>query len=173
MTRAGRPLSFLAQVSTADIQVLAGIPGLPADTLLAFFYEAGEQKGWGFDPDDRQFWTVIPVPVASAVAVDPPHGALAFPAYRMLLKTVTTIPDHGEPSLDGLDADCAAFQRMYADLDRDDAAPWHRMFGWPELVQNPMQMECQFASNGINVGDSKGYRHPRIPRATGIRGQRG
>lgn len=48
VTRGGKPLAFLAQVSTADIQVPAGIPGLPADTLLAFFYEAEEQDGWGF-----------------------------------------------------------------------------------------------------------------------------
>ena len=39
-TRAGRPLSFLAQVSTADIPVPSGVAVLPADTLLAFFYEA-------------------------------------------------------------------------------------------------------------------------------------
>jgi uncharacterized protein YwqG len=161
-TRAGRPLSFLAQVSAADIQVPAGIPGLPADTLLTFFYEAGEQQGWGFDPGDRQFSAVIPVAAADAVAVASPPGALAFPAYRMLPRTVTTIPDHGEPSLGELDADHAVFRRLYADLEHDDSPPRHRMFGWPDLVQNPMQLECQLASNGIRVGNGKGYRHPRV-----------
>ena len=160
-TRAGRPLSFLAQVSTADIPVPSGVAVLPADTLLAFFYEAGEQQGWGFDPGDRQFSAVIPVPAADTVAVASPPQALAFPAYRMLPRPVTTIPDHGEPSLDELGADYAVVRRLYADLDRDDKAPWHRMFGWPDLVQNPMQLECQLASNGIYVGDGKGYRHPR------------
>jgi uncharacterized protein YwqG len=160
-TRAGRPLSFLAQVSTADIQVPAGVPDLPAGTLLAFFYEAGEQQGWGFDPGDRQFSVVIAVPAAGAVAVASPPGALAFPAYRMLPRTVTTIPDHGEPSLDEMNADYAVFRQLHADLDRDDVAPWHRMFGWPDLVQNPMQLECQLAANGIYLGDGKGYRHPR------------
>ena|SRR5213083_1268393 len=58
-------------------------------------------------------------------------------------------------------ADYAVFRRLYADLDRDDEAPWHRMFGRPDLVQNPMQLECQLAANGINVGDGQGYRHPR------------
>lgn len=160
-TRAGRPLSFLCQVSTADIRVPAGVPGLPAGTLLAFFYEAGEQQGWGFDPGDRQFSAVIPVAAAGAAAVASPPGALAFPAYRMLPRTVTTIPDPSEPSLGPLNADYALFRRLHADLDRDDKGPWHRMFGWPELVQNPMQLECQLASNGIYVGDPKGYRHPR------------
>ena len=160
-TRAGRPLSFLAQVSTADIQVPSGVAVLPADTLLAFFYEAGKQQGWGFHPGDRQFSAVIAVPAADAVAAASPAGALAFPAYRMLRRPVTTIPDHGEPSLDELGADYDVFRRLYAGLDRDDKPPWHRMFGWPDLVQNPMQLECQLASNGIYLGDGKGYHHPR------------
>ena len=46
-------------------------------------------------------------------------------------------------------------------VDQGDPAPYHRMFGWPELVQNPMQMECQLASSVIWLGDGKGYRDPR------------
>jgi uncharacterized protein YwqG len=141
VTRAGQPLSFLAQVSTADIQVPAGNPDLPADTLLAFFYEAKEQRGWGFDPADQQFWKVIAVPKVSGVAAVPPPEALPFPAYRMLPRTVRTIPDYGEPALAGLDADYDDFERMPAELDQGDAAPRHRMFGWPDLVQNPVELE--------------------------------
>lgn len=157
----GKPLSFLALVNTADVQAPAEVPGLPADTLLGFFYEADEQQGWGFRPDDRQFSAVIPVPAASAVAVTAPPGALTFPAYRMLPRTVTTIPDQDEPPLEELDADFTAYQRLSEDLEPDDKAPWHRMFGWPELVQSPMQLECQLASSGLNVGGPEGYRDPR------------
>ena len=160
-TRAGKPLSFLAQVSTAEIHSPSGVPSLPANTLLAFFYEADEQQGWGFDPGDREFWAVIPVPAADTVAVTSPPEAVAFPAYRMLHQTVTTIPDQDEPLLGALSADYGVFRQLHDDLRRDDKAPWHRMFGWPELVQNPMQLECQLASNGIYVGDGKGSRHPR------------
>lgn len=35
------------------------------------------------------------------------------------------------------------------------------MFGWPDLVQNPMQLECQLTSSGIYTGNPAGYRHPR------------
>jgi len=160
-TGAGKPLSFLALVSTADVRAPAEVPGLPADTLLGFFYEADAQEGWGFDPGDRQFSAVIAVPAASAVAVTAPPGALTFPARRMLPRMVMTIPDQDEPALDQLDADFTAYQRLSEDLERDDKAPWHRMFGWPELVQNPMQLECQLASSGIYVGGPEGYRDPR------------
>jgi uncharacterized protein YwqG len=79
----------------------------------------------------------------------------------MVPRQVTTIPDQDEPALDGLEADYAVFRDLYAEIDRGDPAPYHRMFGWPELVQNPMQMECQLASSGIWLGDGKGYRDPR------------
>ena len=41
------------------------------------------------------------------------------------------------------------------------------MFGWPDLVQNPMQLECQLASSGIYVGGAAGWRDPRVPQLTG------
>jgi uncharacterized protein YwqG len=160
-TNTGKPLSFLALVRTADFQAPAEVPGLPTDTLLAFFYEADQQEGWGSHPEDRQFSAVIPVPAASAVPVTAPPGALTFPAYRVLPRTVTTIPDQDEPALDELDEDFTAYQRLSEDLAPDDKAPWHRMFGWPDLVQDAMQLECQLASSGLNVGGPEGYRDPR------------
>lgn len=149
-------------MSTADIAVPAGVPGLPGDTLLAFFYDADEQQGWGDDPGDRQFWTVIPVAVANATPVAAPPGTPTFPAYRMLTRTVTTIPDLDEPALSELDADYEDIERLDADLTDDDQAPWHRMLGWPDLVQNPMEPECRLAAKWISGGDSEGCRGPRV-----------
>jgi len=41
----------------------------------------------------------------------------------------------------------------------------HQILGYPTPVQNPdMEMECQLASNGVNVGSSEeGYKDPRVP----------
>jgi uncharacterized protein YwqG len=36
------------------------------------------------------------------------------------------------------------------------------MFGWPDLIQGPMQLECQLASNGVYVGNPWGYRDPQV-----------
>jgi hypothetical protein len=89
------------------------------------------------------------------VAVASPPEALAFPAYRTLPQTATTIPDRGEPLPGRLDPDYAVFRRLHADLDRDDEAPRHPMSGWPDPAQNP-QLECELTANGIdsraNVG---------------------
>jgi len=51
VTGDGTPLSFIGQVSTGDISAPDGCPPLPADSLLAFFYEATGQEAWGNDPD--------------------------------------------------------------------------------------------------------------------------
>jgi hypothetical protein len=40
--------------------------------------------------------------------------------------------------------------------------PRHQLLGWPTLIQNPMELECQLASNGIYVGNSEGYRNARV-----------
>jgi uncharacterized protein YwqG len=40
--------------------------------------------------------------------------------------------------------------------------PRHQLLGWPTLIQNPMELECQLAANGIYVGNSEGYRDARV-----------
>jgi uncharacterized protein YwqG len=33
----------------------------------------------------------------------------------------------------------------------------HRLLGHPQLIQNPMELECQLASNGVYCGGPEGY----------------
>jgi uncharacterized protein YwqG len=37
----------------------------------------------------------------------------------------------------------------------------HAVGGWPAVIQSPMELKCQLASNGIDVGHPEGYEHPR------------
>jgi len=172
-TQAGVPLSFLGQVSTSQITVPPGCPALPPDTLLAFFYDAAGQQGWGFDPADHQYWQVIAVPRAAAAGADGPAGAPAFSPYRLAPELVMTIPDPDEPAIEGLrrGRGGTGVRQLYTELGaeprRGDTGPRHRMFGWPDLVQNPMQLECQLAASGIYVGGAAGWRDPRVPQLKG------
>ena len=156
-TDAGRALSFVAQVNTTDVAGDVMLP-LPDATLLAFFYEADEQHGWGFDPADRQYWHVCATPVERAVVAAAPPDSRTFTSRALRPRKVVTVPDSREPPLDerwGIDDD--DFNAMYDALENSGDAPRHRMFGWPDLVQNPMRLECQLASSGINVGHLDGY----------------
>jgi len=168
LTGDGTPLSFIGQISTADISAPDGCPPLPAGSLLAFFYEAARQEAWGNDPADAPYWRVIAAPRGAAVPVTAPGGAEVFSAHQVVPEHVITVPDQDEPVNDAfLDTAGDALGRLYQELGSGVRGPRHRMFGWPELVQNPMQLECQLASHGIRTGGPAGYRDPQVPELRG------
>lgn len=48
----GEPLSLVGVWNTNEINVWYGDRRLPPDLVLSFFYDAIEQRAWGFDPAD-------------------------------------------------------------------------------------------------------------------------
>ena len=40
-------------------------------------------------------------------------------------------------------------------------------FGWPDLVQNSMQLDCQLAFSGIDLRSDAGYDDPRAAQLAG------
>jgi uncharacterized protein YwqG len=155
----GQPQSFLAQLNSNDVSKL-----LPADTLLAFFYDVEEQP-WGFDPADAGGWRVIATPVAEARPQSGP--AEAFAPLAAVADPVDTVPDRWEEPIDepasrNRSEHKEAYEEFYDAAERDDEIAVHRVFGWPEIIQNPMQRECQLASNGVNTGTPEGWRDPRV-----------
>jgi len=149
-TADGVPLTFVAQVDTAEVGA-----GLPPGLLLSFFYEAEGQEAWGFRPDDHPYWRVLATPVADAS----PAGEASFRPHRLVPERVTTIPDRWETEVE----DLPGADGLYDALGHPGDYPRHRSGGWPDVVQNPMRLECQLASNGIYVGGPEGYRDPRVP----------
>jgi uncharacterized protein YwqG len=78
------------------------------------------------------------------------------------LERVMTVPDRRDPAAQSVrDADPEGFDQVYDQFEGRVEAPRHRVLGWPEPVQNPMQLECQLASNGLYVGGPEGYQDPR------------
>jgi uncharacterized protein YwqG len=162
-TASGRPLCLIGQLHSDGINAAFGDDVLPADRIVAFFYDAEEQQGWGYDPDHAQYWRVVATDAAVATAAQVPDGAVTFPSIALAAHRVVTVPDSWEPLIRPLrEKDRDAVRGVYDRLDRDDQPPRHRAFGWPDPVQNPMQLECQLASNGIYVGGPEGYRDPRV-----------
>ena len=45
---------------------------------------------------------------------------------------------------------------------RNDFEAFHRMFGWPDVIQNPIRLWCQLVSNGVAVDTAEGWRDPRV-----------
>lgn len=157
-----KPLSFLALIDLAEFADASAGTGLPSTGLLNLFYEVDDQP-WGFDPDDRGSWRVIPADPASAGPRAAPDGATTYPEIPLDGTRIPTIPDWAEDVLqafEGEDMD------TYLDLEERLGAtyppgPRHQLGGWPMLIQNPWQRECQLASNGLYVGTPEGYQDQR------------
>ena len=159
------PLAFLAQIDLAEIGQQSVLPDLPQHGLLHFFYDQ-EQSTWGFNPGDRGSWRVYYTTDGLPFRrTDPPAGVTRhgrFGEKRLEFREVTTYPsverlseqpmEMSEETWDELDA---RQSRGFADL------PRHQLGGLPSPVQGDnMELECQLASNGIDVGDSTGYVSP-------------
>ncbi|GAA0353931.1 YwqG family protein [Actinoallomurus spadix] len=148
----GIPLSLLAVLDTDPLAGWLGdrLPCRPG--LLNFFY---------LDPDldyddyrhidlfeDARVWRVIPADPARAESVAAPAGARSFAATPLRASPIPTLPDQWDPAVDGLDFGpdrdlppclevgevCGAWTERYGD-------GLHRAFGWPSLLQGPLQAE--------------------------------
>ena len=160
-----RPLGFVAQVNLTEIAPYAPATGiLPTSGELYFFYDLWEQP-WGFDPKDRGGAKVIYVDGAAAQF----QRRSAPPSTY---NTVDPAPITASAITYSLDLSPRSAQSEQLDLlvpDRDmrerysewwfdpstECLPVHQLLGLPALVQGDMEIECQFASNGVYVGDTK------------------
>lgn len=78
-----------------------------------------------------------------------PFQSIPDPCAKLLERPLRTLED----------------QDMYANFfdEYSHQGPAHRLLGWPTLMQNEMELECQMVTNGIYRGDTSGYKHPRRP----------
>ncbi|WP_203791215.1 YwqG family protein [Paractinoplanes rishiriensis] len=166
----GTPLALIAQLHCGEVNAAYGSQVLPAGMLLSFFYEV-EEQAWGYDPKHAPYSRVIATDAAAAVATPVPEDVTVFPSFAMTAARVLTVPESDETRVEGLWADRTVYGSASAELydafevdAASEAGPQHRVFGWPDLIQNPMQLHCQLAANGIYVGDSKGYRSRKAQR---------
>ncbi|GIF07293.1 YwqG family protein [Actinoplanes siamensis] len=158
----GNAQSFLGQLDADDVNARLGATILPAGTVLGFFYDWEEQR-WGFDPADAGHWRVVTAPLDEAV----PTGGESFTAHTVASVAVCTIPAIDEPAAGVARADRRwrrrdALEDFYAALENDERVPLHRVLGWPDLLQGPMQLQCQLAANGVRHGNPAGVEGARV-----------
>lgn len=161
----GRPQSFIAQVNLSEVRRLPGGEVLPASGLLSFFYDC-EQSIWGFDPADRDGWTVLFRPVGETLHRTPlPEGLPdngRYPACRLVPRSELTFApwESADVAAVGLTRD-QLFAYSHALPESGDQVPTHRLLGHPDPIQGDMQLEAQLASHGLYCGNASGYRDPR------------
>ena len=128
--------------------------------MLSFFYDA-EQRAWGFDPKDIDSFRVFYFPVSAALhRVDDPNETLN--ARTLSFLPFLSIPDPSakviEQLLLGLEND-EVYDSFFEEYRRQ--GPDHQLLGWPAVVQNEMELECQLVTYGLYLADLSGYKDPR------------
>lgn len=168
----GTPLSFLALISLAQFAPLDDSGLLPPAGYLNFFYDADDQRAWGFDPAHRGGWRAIYAPPGDAAQVTAPSSVTTFPARAAGGSRTLTLPGWEEPALSDLTRKDRQRLTGLAEAWREvagargewpDGEPRHQVGGWPDLIQGPVWLEAQLASHGIYVGNPAGYQDPRVP----------
>jgi|SRR5580704_11955722 uncharacterized protein YwqG len=160
--RGPRSLGFIAQIDLAKMPRFDD--SLPASGWLYFFYDR-RGESWGFDPADRGCCRVeyANVERASLVNADVPgdldDSQVAFPC-AVAASLDLTVP-HVFSGFEFSDAAFEAYLKFCEDWSRRVAGTQHRLLGLPDVIQNPMELECQLASNGVYVGDAEGYKSER------------
>lgn len=154
-THQGNPLSFLGQFDFDE-----------DDVLLSLFYDCIDCP-WGFSPNDRGSGRVFtfeknnlaPAAIPSGLADEFQFESktvvlsldISMPGSRSLLIEAYSIPDCDVKIIESLEQD-----------QEENGRPMHHFFGYPALVQNDMELECQLASNGIDCGNDVNLEDPRV-----------
>ena len=159
------PLAFLAQIDLAEIGQQSALPDLPDQGMLHFFYDQ-EQSTWGFHPDDRGSWRVFYSRDSAELRRTDPPAAVAqhgrFDEQRVEFREVMTYPSLERLSEQPLQVSDETWDEIDTLQGRDfKDLPRHQLGGLPNPVQgDAMELECQLASHGIDVGGPAGYTSP-------------
>ena len=165
-SRDGRPLAFLATIDLTQLQRAHPIEWLPSSGALLFFYDVAEQP-WGFDPKDRDGWRVVYVEALEGLAEIPFPSTLdaanQLPRQFLSFQSIRSYPSFGRAAISALrfnDAESGQYEELTLRVFGD--RPRHQIAGYPTPIQgDDMEMESQLASNGLYLGDTDGWKHPR------------
>ena len=151
-----RPLAFLAQINlreaaSSDVENL-----LPKSGMLSFFYEL-ETMTWGYDPSHKGSARVFYFPNEAelSIAEYPDElgkgGRLAEQAIRF--ESHVSLPDFSVFE-DEIEFDEDGFGECYkvCGCDPDDWGEFNKLLGYPDILQGPMEADCETVARGYATG---------------------
>lgn len=161
----GKHLAFIAQINLADVARSIPDGPLPKKGQLWFFY-AWSQEEWGFDPKDEGS-SVVHYEADAQLARRAPPADIPdegrFAPCAVTLRAYDDIPDGSDPRNPTFKSD-DAIQDRYGQVRNEVASvkgTSHKLLGYAEPIQNPMELECALVTNGVYTGDAKAHEHPR------------
>lgn len=156
------PLSFIGQINLADISMPSA---LPKHGLLSFFYDS-DQRAWGFDPKDKSSFRVLFFPSSTglhrAAGLERKATTLSYKPLQLTFLPFISIPYPRANVMQELLLDLEdeeVYSKFFEGYYR--SGPVHQLLGWPNVIQNEMELKCQLVTNGLYLGDLSGYKDPR------------
>ena len=164
--RKTRPLSFLAQINLKEVSNMDENHLLPDDGILSFFYDL-ETMTWGFDPDDKGSARVFYFPegMCTQVAEIPEELDVEFviPELAVEFDPHVSLPGYGDNDDElGIsrdeDLDWDEFIECIENAGGDDIEELTKLLGYPNVIQNPMEEECEACLRGFRQGNPEDYK---------------
>lgn len=165
--RKSRPLSFMAQINLKDIATDDTENLLPKTGVLSFFYELVSMP-WGFEPLDKGSAKVYYFPDETELSLrEHPINIdkdSILPELAVTFNKKISLPDFSSYPYKDSDLDWDEYYECRSKLgsDFDDWGEFTKLLGYPDLIQSPMEEECERVSRGYSCGSSEDYQ--KVPQ---------
>ncbi len=159
-----RPLSFMAQINLKDVSVYDEEGILPKSGILSFFYELMTMN-WGFSPEDLGCAKVYYFPedaklCRTALPKDLEEDAIV-PECSIRYEKHISLPEYEDYKKinnefvlkwDEYEAVCCELG-----YERDHWGERTKILGYPDVIQNSMEEECESLLRGYRCGCPEDY----------------
>lgn len=157
-----RPLSFMAQINLRDIAAYDTEALLPKTGVLSFFYDLVTMR-WGFDPADKGSARVYYFPEEEKLSLrdipDSLDEEAAVPELAVAFEPHISIPDFDSYPDGSLKCDSDEYDdcREECGYEYDELGDVTKLLGYPDVIQAPMEEECESVTRGYRCGGPEDY----------------
>lgn len=156
-----RPLSFMAQINLKDIAMYDKKGLLPKTGILSFFYELMTMK-WGFELEDAGCARVYYFPEGTVLSrtscpTDLEEDAIV-PECSISFEQHISLPEYEDYKKLNPEANRGRLWDVYdaacceMGYERDDWGDRSKLLGYPDVIQNSMEEECESLRRGYRRG---------------------
>ena len=165
----GEELDVMAQINLRDVAEMDEEGLLPKTGVLSVFYDLMTMK-WGYEPEDtgcaRVYYFPEEVALQEMGLLDELEEDAFVPECKMVFEKKISLPGYEEYICyhENDDFDWDAYDEACVKLGYEDELYGERMklLGYPDVIQNPMQEECEMLVRGYRTGSPEDY--AKIPK---------
>lgn len=156
----GAPLSFMAQINLREVAEYDVQGILPKTGVLSFFYDMVSMT-WGFEPSDkgsaRVYYFSEEEKLSPCELPNELDEDMIVPELSVSFENHISIPDLESYGDDSVDWDEYYECRSALGYEFDEMGEVTKLLGYPDVIQNPMEEECERVTRGYGCGSPEDY----------------